>query len=96
MKQTTTMKEEYKLAIKSMVFGQAFVDTLDQFKGTNAYKQTVKKKGNLFCKEVDKFLNVSYCGGETDSNILALLEECEKAINKVIDEKVVIDESNDL
>lgn len=80
------MKEEYKLAIKSMVFGQGFIDTLDQFKGTNGYKQTVKQKGNNFIKEVDKFMDKAYCGGETDSNVLLLLEECQKAIDKVLDE----------
>jgi len=82
------MKEEYKLAIKSMVFGQGFVDTLDQFKASSGYKQTVKQKGNIFIKEVDKFLDKSYCGGETDSNVLLLLEECQKAIDKVLDEQV--------
>lgn len=82
------MKEEYKLAIKSMVFGQGFVDTLDQFKGTSGYKQTVKQKGNNFVREVDKFLDGAYCGGETDSNILALLEECQKAVDKVLNEQV--------
>jgi hypothetical protein len=82
------MKQEYKLAIKSMVFAQSFIDTLDQFKGTNSYKHQLKQKGNSFEKEVDKFLNTSYCGGETDSNVLALIDECQKAIDKVLDEQV--------
>jgi len=86
------MNEEQKLAMKSMILAQAFVDTLDQFKGTNSYRQQIKLRGNGFIKEVDKFLDTAYCGGETDSNVLALIEECQVAIDKVFDEQVKITE----
>lgn len=82
------MNEEHKLAMKSMILAQAFIDTLDQFKGTNAYRQAIKMKGNGFTKEVDKFLDTAYCGGKTESSILRLIDECQSAIDKVLDEQV--------
>jgi hypothetical protein len=84
------MNEEQKTAIKSMVYAQAFVETLDRFKGTNAYRQSLKQKGNSFVQEVDKFLNVAYCGGETDSNLIDLLEECQKAVDKILEDSVTL------
>ena len=40
-----------------MVFAQSFVEALDDFGGTSAFKHQLKNKGNSFAKEVDKFLN---------------------------------------
>lgn len=85
------MKEEQILAIKSMVYGQAFVDTLDKFKGTNAFRQKLKMRSKQFNAEVEKFLDTAYCGGDTDTNVIELLEECEKAIDGVL-EKVTVKE----
>lgn len=82
------MNKEYKLAIKSIVFGQSFVDTLDQFKGSNAFKHQLKNKGNQFSKEVERFLNTAYNGGQTETNLLHLIEACEKAIDEVIENQV--------
>ena len=86
------MKQEYLLTIKAMVYGQLFVDTLDQLKGTNHFKQQLKNKGNSFHKEAEKFLNAAYGGGQTDSTILELLEYLEEVIEKEVDEKVVFEE----
>ena len=87
------MKEmnDYVLTIKSMVYGQLFVDTIDQLRGNSAFKQRVKMKGNSYSKEVEKFLNTAYGGGETESNVLELLEHCEREIEKIIEEQVVFE-----
>lgn len=86
------MKNEYLLTIKSMVYGQLFVDTLDQMKGTNHFKQQLKNKGNSFYKEAEKFLNIAYGGGATDNTILELLEYLEEVIEKEVKDKVVFEE----
>jgi len=85
------MKEEYLLTIKSMVYGQLFVDTIDQMRGNSAFKQRIKMKGNSYSREVEKFLNTAYGGGETESNVLALLEHCEKEIERIIEEQVIFE-----
>jgi hypothetical protein len=82
------MSKEEILAIKLMVFAQSFVDTLDEFQGTNAFKQRVKMKTNSLNDELESFLNKAYKGGETDSNVLALLEHCQSAIESVVENNV--------
>ena len=82
------MKEEHKTALKAMVFAQAFVETLDDFKGTNHFKQQLKRKGKMFGAEVEYFLDSTYGGGSTDSNILHLMEACQNAIEDIIDKQV--------
>lgn len=82
------MKEDYILTIKSMVYGQLFVDTIDQMKGNSQFKQQLKKRGNAYHKEVEKFLNIAYQGGSTDKTVIELLENCEKQIERIVDEKV--------
>ena len=84
------MNETEIIAIKSIVYAQAFVDTLDQFEGTNAYRQRLKQKAKQFKAEVEKFLDAAYCGGETESNVIALLERCESEIEEVINKEVQI------
>ena len=78
---------DYTLAIKSMVYGQLFVDTIDQLRGNSAFKQRIKMKGNSYSKEVEKFLNTAY-GKDTESNVIELLEHCEKEIEKIIEQVV--------
>ena len=82
------MSKEEILAIKLMVFAQSFVDTLDEFQGTNAFKQRVKMKTKSLNDELEQFLNKAYKGGETDSNVLALLEHCQSAIESVVENNV--------
>jgi hypothetical protein len=82
------MKEEHKTALKAMVFSQAFVEALDDFKGSNHFKQQLKRKGNMFGAEVERFLDSTYGGGSTDTNIIHLMEECQNAIESVIDNQV--------
>ena len=84
------MKEEHKTALKAMVFAQAFVETLDDFKGTNHFKQQLKRKGKMFGAEVEYFLDSTYGGGSTDSNILHLMEACQNAIEDIIDKQVYL------
>jgi hypothetical protein len=84
------MNETEIIAIKSIVYAQAFIDTLDQFEGTNAYRQRLKQKAKQFKAEVEKFLDAAYCGGETESNVIALLERCESEIDEVINKEVQI------
>ena len=67
------MTKTERIAIKSIVYAQAFVDTLDQFEGTNAYRQRLKQKAKHFKAEVDKFLDAAYCGGETEINVISSL-----------------------
>ena len=84
------MNETEIIAITSIVYAQAFIDTLDQFEGTNAYRQRLKQKAKHFKAEVEKFLDAAYCGGETESNVIALLERCESQIEEVINKEVEV------
>lgn len=86
------MKEDYILTIKSMVYGQLFVDTIDQMKGNSHFKVNLKNKGYGYCRGVEKFLNIAYQGGSTDKSVIDLLEHCEKEIERIIDEKVSFEE----
>ena len=54
------MEDKHIKALKCMVFAQSFVEALDDFGGTSAFKHQLKNKGNSFAKEVDKFLNDTY------------------------------------
>lgn len=82
------MKEEHKTALKAMVFAQAFVEALDDFKGTNHFKQQLKRKGKMFGAEVECFLDSTYGGGSTDTNIIHLMDECQNAIEDIINNQV--------
>jgi hypothetical protein len=82
------MKEEHKTALKAMVFAQAFVEALDDFKGTSHFKQQLKRKGNMFGVELERFLDSTYGGGSTDTNIIHLMEACQNAIEDIIDSQV--------
>ena len=84
------MNETEIIAIKSIVYAQAFIDTLDQFEGTNAYRQRLKQKAKQFKAEVEKFLDAAYCGGETESSVIELLDRCESQIEEVINKEVEV------
>ena len=73
-----------------MVFAQSFVEALDDFGGTSAFKHQLKNKGNSFAKEVDKFLNDTYSNGSTDSSLVNLIEGCQDAIDKLIEDSVTV------
>lgn len=86
------MKPEHKLAIKSMVYAQAFVETLDAMQGNSAFVQAVRKSSQRFNRDVDKFLNIAYCGGDTETIVLELLEEAQNRVDAFIDESVEVEE----
>jgi hypothetical protein len=54
----------------------------------NHFKQQLKAKGNSFQKEVEKFLNTAYGGGNTDLTIIELLEHCQNKIDEIIENEV--------
>jgi len=82
------MNKEHRTALKAMVFAQAFVEVLDDFKGSNHFKQQLKRKGNMFGAEVERFLDSTYSGGSTDTNIIHLMDECQNAIEDIINNQV--------
>lgn len=84
------MKQEEKEAIKCMVYAQSFVEALDRFKGSSAFKHQLKNRANAFTREMDKFLDDVYKNGSTDSPLIGLIECCENAIDEVIDNQVEI------
>jgi hypothetical protein len=96
------MKQEHKKALKTLVFAQSFVEALDDFggstafkhqlkqKGSTAFKHQLKQKGLSFCKEMDKFLNTVYENGSTDSSLINLVERCQQAIDEVIINEVEV------
>lgn len=84
------MKEDYTTAIKLMVYAQSFVETLEEFKGSNAYRQRLKQRANQFSDEMDKFLNSAYCKGQTESSLIYLIDECQKDIEQRITNEVEI------
>jgi hypothetical protein len=55
---------------------------------SNHFKQQLKAKGNSFQKEVEKFLNTAYGGGNTDLTIIELLEHCQNKIDEIIENEV--------
>ena len=80
------MKEQHVKAIKCMVFAQAFVECM--FEGTSIFKHQIKNKGKSFIKEVDKFLDFTYNGSDTENGLIGLIEECQNSIEAIIDEQV--------
>ena len=84
------MEEKHVKILKCMIFAQSFVEALDDFGGTSAFKHQLKNKGNAFVKEADKFLNDIYQNGSTDSSLINLIEGCQDAIDKVIEEDVTV------
>lgn len=90
------MEQDYRNALKCMVFGQSFVDSLDDFQGSGAFKNQLKNRGNSFLKEADKFLHSVYKRGSTDTTLIGLIEECQKAIDKVIDDQVQVVEKENM
>ena len=86
------MEETHIKALKCLVFAQSFVEALDDFGGNRAFKHQLKNKGLSFAKEVDKFLNSTYSNGSTDTSIVNLIEGCQDAIDKLIEESVTVTE----
>ena len=84
------MKQEHKKALKTLVFAQSFVEALDDFGGSTAFKHQLKQKGLSFCKEIDKFLNTVYENGSTDSSLINLVERCQQAIDEIIINEVEV------
>lgn len=84
------MNQEFRNAIKSMVFAQSFVEVLDDFKGSNGFKHQLKNKGLSFAKEMDKYLNTVYEKGQADSTLYAIIERCQQAIDEVIDNEITV------
>ena len=82
------MKEEHIRAIKCMVFAQAFVECMDEFEGSSIFKQQIKNRGRAFVKEVDKFLDSSYNGSDTQHGLIELIEEYQRSIESVIENDV--------
>lgn len=83
------MSEQEIKALKCVVFAQSFVEALDDFGGSSAFKHQLKNKGNAFVKEVDKFLDDTYSNGSTDAPLINLIEDCHWAIEEVIDKRVI-------
>ena len=84
------MEEKHVKILKCMVFAQSFVEALDDFGGTSAFKHQLKNRGKSFVRELDLFLNDVYKNGSTDSSLISLIEECQNAIDKVIEEDVTV------
>jgi len=84
------MNEQHLKALKCMVFAQSFVEALDDFGGSSAFKHQLKNKGNAFAKEVDKFLNDTYSNGSTDTSIVNLIEGCQDSIDKLVETSVTV------
>jgi len=84
------MDEKHVKALKCMVFAQSFVEALDDFGGTSAFKHQLKNKGNSFVRELDMFLNTTYKNGGSESPLISLIEGCQNAIDKIIEEDVTV------
>jgi len=84
------MEDKHIKALKCMVFAQSFVEALDDFGGTSAFKHQLKNKGNVFIKEVDKFLDDTYAQGSTDISLINLIEGCQDAIDELIETSVTV------
>ncbi len=83
------MEDKHIKILKCMVFAQSFVEALDDFGGNTAFKHQLKNKGNAFCREVDKFLNDIYSNGSAETSIVNLIQGCQDAIDKIIEEDVI-------
>lgn len=84
------MKKEHLNALKCIVFAQSFVEALDEFKGSSAFRQQLKNKGKAFLKEMDKFLDTVYANGSTDASLINLIEGCQKAIDELVENDVIV------
>jgi len=84
------MDEQNKQALKTMVFAQSFVEALDDFGGSSAFKQQIKLKGLSFGKEVDKYLNTVYKDGGAERPLIDIIERCQQAIDEVIENEIVV------
>jgi hypothetical protein len=88
------MSEQETKALKCVVFAQSFVEALDDFGGSSAFKHQLKNKGNAFVKEVDKFLDDAYSNGGTETPLINLIEDCHWAIDELIDKSVIVKSKN--
>jgi hypothetical protein len=86
------MNEQNKQALKTIVFAQSFVEALDDFGGSSAFKQQIKLRGLAFAKEVDKYLNTLYKDGGAERPLIDIIERCQQAIDEVIDNEIVVTE----
>tara|TARA_B110000285_G_scaffold209318_1_gene250199 strand:- start:533 stop:793 length:261 start_codon:yes stop_codon:yes gene_type:complete len=84
------MNEQNKKALKTMVFAQSFVEALDDFGGTTAFKQQIKLKGLALVKEVDKYLNTVYKDGGAERPLIDIIQRCQDVIDEVIDNEIVV------
>ena len=84
------MNEQNKQALKTMVFAQSFVEALDDFGGSTAFKQQIKLKGLAFGKEVDKYLNTVYKDGGAERPLIDIIERCQDVIDEVIDNEILV------
>ena len=58
---------------------------MDEFEGSSIFKQQIKNRGRAFVREVDKFLDSSYNGSDTQHGLIDLIEECQRSIESVIE-----------
>lgn len=72
------------------MFAQSFVEALDELKGTTPFKHRLKQTGNSFIKEVDAFLDSVYEKGGSDRQLIDIIEHCQQAIDKAIDDDVAV------
>ena len=83
------MDKDQDLAFKTLIFAQAFIDCMEELKGSSFYKHQVKNRGNSFIAEVDKLLDSAYKGPDFNMGLVAIIEECHDAIEDVLDTKVL-------
>jgi hypothetical protein len=84
--------ETTKQIIKAMVFGQAFIEAIEKMEELGHFRHRVKKTGNQFIGETDKYLKAVY-GGDIQYSVLDLKDECIKQVEDVLDTKVVFKEA---
>lgn len=84
------MKEEEKKAFKLIVALQLTSDLLDDFGGNSKQKKSLFRRMKGLEKELDLFLDTVYKNGSTDRNLIELTEACQKAIEQVIENDVVV------
>ena len=89
------MSEQETKALKCVVFAQSFVEALDDFGGSNAFKHQLKNRGNAFIKEVDKFLDDTYSHGDINAPLINLIEGCQNAIEELIDKNVMVERESE-
>lgn len=47
------MDKDQDIAFKTLIFAQAFVDCMEELKGSSFYKHQLKNRGNSFIAEVE-------------------------------------------